>query len=338
VNIKKRLKIFVLAFVVAIVCGGAVYAYTTYAAAEQAVSTVASSGTIADILKPEPLSGESTGVVNILIAGNSSDDANHGGAELTDSIMVARVTVSTGDVSVISIPRDLWVSYEENYSKINAVYTKGGIEGLAQVVTEVTGLTINHKVLVNYAALKEAIDVVGGIDITIESPDTRGIYDPMIGFSIGNGLQHLSGEQALLLARSRNDPTYDGRVPYGLPHGDFDRQMYQRRIIQALFDKVGSSTKIVNPTTLTKLFESLSGNVSTDLSVGQIRRLYDLSKNTKTVASISLQKDESTGTSLLVDYRTSSGQAALMPTEGIGMYSALQQYIASKSPVTTTQQ
>lgn len=310
------------------VVGGGVYAYSMYHTANAAVASVAKSGTLTDILKAEPLDGESTGRVNILIAGNSTDDAGHSGAELTDSLMVASIDVMTKKVSLISIPRDLWVTYGGTNSKINAVYVAGGMNGLKSVVQGVTGLTINHTVLVNYGALRSMIDTVGGIDVTIESDDPRGIYDPMIGFTIGNGVQHLDGTQALLLARSRNDPTYDGRVAYGLPNGDFDRQAYQRKIAQALLTKMTHSTAIVNPTTLAKLVQSLNGNVTTDLSVGQIRRLYDLG-TTSSLALVSIRTDAAGG-SLLADYTSYDGQSALVPVAGAGVYSGFQAYIVSQ--------
>lgn len=305
---------------------GAVYAYTVYYTADEAVANVASSGTLTDILKPEALDGEDTGRVNILVAGNSSDDAGHDGAELTDSIMVASIDVATKNISLISIPRDLWVTYEGVNSKINAVYVSGGMDGLRSVVQEVTGLTINHTLLVNYAALRNMIDTVGGIDVTIESSDLRGIYDPMIGFSIANGVQHLSGEQALLLARSRNDPTYDGRVAYGLPNGDFDRQMYQRKILQALMKKIADSSAIVNPSTLAKLVAAMSGNIQSDLSVGQIRRLYDIG-TVATTRQIAVRTDAA-DLPLLTDFVSYDGQSVLIPVAGD--YTGIRQYIVSQ--------
>lgn len=327
-KIPLALKILLGGFATVGIVGGGVYAYSVYHTADAAVATVASSGKLTDILKAEPLDGEETGRVNILIAGNSTDDPGHSGAELTDSLMVASIDVNTKKISLVSIPRDLWVTYDGTSSKINAVYLSGGIDGLKSVVQEVTGLKINHTVLMNYGALKSMIDTVGGVDVTIESSDPRGIYDPMIGFTIGNGVQHLDGTQALLLARSRNDPTYDGRVAYGLPNGDFDRQMYQRKIVQALMTKITHSTAIVNPTTLAKLVQSLSGNVTTDLSVGQIRRLYDLG-TTSTLSLVSIRTD-ATGGSLLADYTSYDGQSALVPAAGASNYTGIQSYLQAQ--------
>lgn len=306
--------------------GVGVFGAYAYAQADKALKSVAT-GSVTDLLKQEALNGESSGVVNILIAGNSTDDAGHSGAELTDSIIVASYNFSTKQLTLISVPRDLYVDVNGMYMKINATYTNGSMDELKSVVEQVTGLTINHRVLVNYTALKTMIDAVGGIDATIEADDSRGIYDPMIGLSIANGTQHLTGTQALLLARCRNDPTYDGLVAYGLSNGDFDRQANQRKIIEALLKKVSSSSTLTNSSKLSALIESLSDNVSSDFTVGQLRRLYDVSKEISTTQSVTLRGTDSNV--LLNDYASYTSGSALIPAVGIGNYSAIQAYVNS---------
>lgn len=303
-------------------------AYSLYSQANAAVESSTSGGSLVDLLTPEALNGEDSGSVNILVAGNSVDDAGHSGAELTDSVLVAHIDLSTKKLTLISIPRDMWVDYGGSYMKLNAVYTLGGMDGLQSTVESMLGVRVDHRVLINYAAFREMIDAVGGIDVTIESSDSRGIYDPMIGFSIANGVQHLDGTQALLLARSRNDPTYDGRIAYGLPNGDFDRTLYQRKIATALMEKVASSSTLTNTTKLKALFQSISGNVQSNFTVGQLRRLYDLSKEITSTESTSIRGDE--GSLLLANYTSYDGQSALIPSAGTDDYSAIQVYVASK--------
>ncbi len=324
--VKRHWKKILSASLVVVLAVSSVFAYSLYNEADAAVSSVTSSGTAVDLLKAENLDGEETGRVTILIAGNSVDDANHGGAELTDSIMVASIDVTTKKLTLISVPRDMWVTVGGSSMKINAVYTTGGMDLLETTVEDMLGIPINHQVLINYTAFRQMIDAVGGIDVTIESPDERGIYDPMIGFSVGNGVQHLDGTQALLLARSRNDPTYDGRIAYGMPNGDFDRQLYQRKIMQALLAKVSSVTTLVNPTTLPKLLESFKGNVSSNLSAGQLRRIYDLSKQMSTTESISVRGTDDN--LLIANYTSYDGQSALMPRLGIHEYSEIRAFVA----------
>ena len=320
---KKLLIILGLAVLVTL---GAV-GYFMYSEADKAIKAVTTSGSAVDLLTPAPLNGESTGVVNVLIAGNSVDDANHGGAALTDSIIVASYNLSAHQLTLVSVPRDLYVDVNGTYMKINAAYVNGGMDELATVVQQVTGLTINQRVLIDYTAFRDMIDAVGGIDITIDSPDPRGIYDPMIGFSISNGLHHLDGAQALLLARCRNDPTYDGRVAYGLPNGDFDRQANQRKIMEALLAKLTNGSVISNPAELKSVIDSLSGNVTTDMTAGQLRRLYDLSKQATSTQNATLRGTDTH--ILLANYRTVKDGDTLIPAAGIGNYAVIQQYVAS---------
>ncbi len=328
--IRHHYKKMIAGLLVAVLAVGGYVVYGLYNKADAALASVTKTGSnakVTDLLTPQPLDGESTGRVNILIAGNSADDPGHGGAQLTDSIMVASYELSTKKLTLISVPRDLWVDYNGSYMKINAVYPQGGMVGLQSVVEQVTGMTINHRVLINYAAFKQMIDAVGGIDVTIDSSDPRGIYDPMIGFQIANGVQHLDGTQALLLARSRNDPTYDGRIAYGLPNGDFDRQMYQRKILQALLTKLTTATNLINPTTLPEILDSFTGNVTTNMTAGQLRRLYDLSKQVSATDSVSIRGTDNN--LLLANYTSYDGQSALTPAAGVGAYADIQQYVAS---------
>lgn len=307
-----------------------------YWRADAAMRGVAKSGTAADLMHPQALNGEQSGRVNILIAGNSSDDAGHDGADLTDSIIVASYETSTKKLTLISVPRDLYVqSSDGGYMKINAIYNVDNqMEGLKAVVEQVTGLTINHQVLVNYEAFRKMIDAVGGIDLTIKTDDPRGIYDPMIGFKISNGTHHMNGKDALLLARCRNDPTYDGREAYGLPGGDFDRTANQRHIMEALLKKINSSDTVVNPGTLQSLIDSLAGNVSSDFTVGQLRRLYDIGKDISSTKSISLRGDDDNV--LLASYMTADAGDTLIPAGGIGAYGPIQEYLRAQLGLSAT--
>lgn len=320
-------RVLIITITVLLLVAGGLAAFV-YLRADSAVKSVAKSGTAVDLLTPQALNGEQTGTVNILIAGNSVDDADHGGAELTDSIMVANYKLTTKKLTLISVPRDLYVSIDGGFAKINAVYEMGGMDQLKTTVEQVTGLTINHQVLINYAAFKQMIDAVGGIDVTIAADDPRGIYDPMIGYSITNGSHHLNGSDALLLIRCRNDPTYDGRVPYGLSGGDFDRASNQRMIVQALLQRVNSNATLSSPSAMERIIESLSGNVKSDLTVSQIRRVYDIGKEVLVTSSISVRgTDDSL---LLADYNNTPSGDALIPAAGIGDYTAIQDYIAKQ--------
>lgn len=299
------------------------------------------------------LKGEDQGRVNILLAGNSADDPGHGGADLTDSIMVLSIDTQKHTAFMLSVPRDLWVNIPGiGHGKINAAFTNsrfnqsgypnGGMGQLEQVVSQDLGIPIDYYSLINYTAFKDAVNAVSGITINIQSADPRGLYDPNIGKADGgplklpNGVQVLNGQTALNLARARGDPTYDGRVAYGFPQSDFDRTQHQRQMLLALEQKATSVGVISNPLKINQLIGALGKNVSTDLNLGDVLRLDQLTKgiNISTIQSLALTNSGSSP--LLRGYLANDGEEALIPSAGIDDYTQVQQYykkLTSDNPI-----
>lgn len=300
-------------------------------------------GNILSVLNPTKLKGEDEGRVNILLAGNSADDPGHNGAQLTDSIMVMSVDTKNKKAFLLSIPRDLWVEVDNGHQKINEVYVtgeeeefsendypEGGMGQLEQVVSDSLGLPLHYYALVNYQALRQAVDAVGGIDFTVKSEDPRGLYDPNIDWEtkgplvrLKNGKQHLDGRQALNLARARGD-AYNS---YGFSGSDFARAENQRQMLVALKSKAVSAGVMTNPAKLSSLSDAIGNNVKTDFKISEVRRLYDLVKdiNGNNIKSLSL--NDANGKSLLASYATPSGQSALIPAAGIDNFYDIQAFI-----------
>jgi len=300
-------------------------------------------GNVLGLLTSSKLDGEDQGRVNILLIGNSSDDPNHGGANLTDSIMIVSLNTTTNKAFLISVPRDLYVEIpENNYAKINEAYQDGeednfsetgypdgGAGLLEKVIEDKTGLNINYYALINYGAFKDTVDALGGITVTINSSNSRGIYDPNISKADGgplrlsNGTQELDGQTALNLARARG-----AAGGYGLAEGDFSRTANQRLMLVALKDKAASSSTLANPVKISGLLDALGKNVKTDMTTSEARRLYDLSKkiDSANIASASINGTEDDR--LLTSYRTRTGQSALVPAAGIDDYGDIKAYIS----------
>lgn len=310
-------------------------------------------GSIFGILHQTHLKGEDVGRVNILLAGNSADDVGHSGGELTDSIMILSIDTKNNKAFMLSIPRDLWVAIgQSGHQKINAAYVYGesqdfnqegypvgGMGQLEQVVEQDFGIDINYYSLIDYNAFRDAVNAVGGIDLTVSSSDPRGLYDPSIDYStngplvkLTNGPHHLNGQQALDLARARGD-AYNS---YGFAASDFDRTLHQRQMLVALKSKAVSAGVLANPAKLSSLSNAIGNNVKTDMTLSEFHRLYDLIKpiNTDAIQSLSLNSAE--GKNLLTSYRTAGGQSALIPATGLDDYNAIQNFIkrqTSNSPV-----
>lgn len=277
---------------------------------------------------------ESNGRVNFLLVGYSADDPGHQGAQLTDSIMVISINPHTKTAVLLSIPRDLWVNIPGyGYAKINSAYEDGeagkfsqagydpgGMGLLEEIIAQDFGIQTNYYGLINYSAFRDAVNSVGGVTVTIQSPDPQGLYDPNTHLNLPNGKVTLDGQQALNLARARGD----GYGSYGFPQGDFNRTQHQQQLLIALKDKVGSAGFLINPLRVAHLANAVGNNVTTNASLGVMETLYRDTKGATGSAIQSVTLNDYQGQSLLRGYITYNGQDALVPTAGPTDYSQIQ--------------
>lgn len=316
-------------------------------------------GNLFDVFSNKQLKKDSYGRSNILLFGTSEDSQAHmdqGAGALTDSIMVLSVDQDKKNAIMFSVPRDLWVDYGRSClagynGKINALYEcakdgasdQTGANALKQAVGEVFGIDIQYYAKVNYSALKDAVNAVSGITVTIDSDDSRGIYDPNFDWQCGatrtqriqrcppdghlvdyeNGPVNLDGEHALALARARN-----AAGGYGLSGGNFDREQYQQKIILAIKEKAVSAGTLANPVKVGALIDSVGKNIETNFETSEIKTLVDLASaiNKSSIRSISLvDKDKP-----LVTTANYSGQSIVRPVAGLEDFSKLQSYIQSQ--------
>ncbi|HET7630548.1 MAG TPA: LCP family protein, partial [Candidatus Saccharimonadales bacterium] len=283
---------------------------------------------------------------NILVFGTSIDDPGHSGALLTDSIMILSVDQKAKNAVMFSVPRDLWVDYgqacDNGYQgKINAVYQcfsnmgkdhKAGAQALRQKVGKVFGIDVQYSVAVDYTAVKDLVNAVGGVDITIDSPDPRGILDrnfdkkcpngPYTCYFVKypNGPAHLDGIHALYLARARND-----KGGYGLPRGNFDREDNQRKILNALRQKMESAGTLANPIKVTKLIDALGNNIRTNITSGEIKTLINLAGEIKdnNIKNVSLVDPNHP----VMTTGRYGAQSIVKPSAGLYDFSQVQSYI-----------
>jgi len=296
------------------------------------------------------LAADSNGRSNVLLFGTSEDDPDHAGADLTDSMMVVSANQDTKEAFLVSIPRDLYVDYGRGcpagyQGRLNALYScvkeseneEAGQEALRKKVGEILGLDIQYAAHINYAALREAVDAVGGITVTIDSKDSRGILDRNFDWDCPrgryscynvkypNGPVNLDGKHALYLARARgaNGDTY------GLPQANFDREKYQRAILIALKDKAVSAGTLANPITINNLLDTLGKNVRTNFSVEEIKTLVDLAQKIDSANIVSMPLNDPEAP--LVTTGNVNGQSIVKPTKSLYDYSEIQKTIKAYS-------
>jgi LCP family protein required for cell wall assembly len=217
-------------------------------------------------------------------------------------------------------------------------YPAGGMGLLEETVSQKLGIPIDYYALIDYTAFRDAVNAVGGVDINVIGQyGAKGVYDPYANLRLSNGIHHLDGQTALNLSRARGD----GPGSYGVG-SDFDRTAYQRQILLALKDKASSVGVLTNPVKISNLFDAVGNNAKTDLSLGNIRRLNNLTKGINTVDIKSVSLNGYNNVNYLKSYTTSDGQSTLIPAAGLNNYTQikalLDQLFASTPTPTTTKQ
>lgn len=238
------------------------------------------------------------GITNILLLG--IDERYDGGPALTDTIIILSYRSDDQKLSMISLPRDLWVSVPKfdgvasYYTKINSVYSVGESNGytrlndeewgggaglLGQLIENHTGLPLHYYAKINFNGFKEAIDAVGGLDIYVENAFTDYQY-PRDGYenapwdsrweilSFDQGWQHMDGTTALKYARSRH--------AYGGEGSDFARARRQQKVLLALKEKIFSNKTLFDINKVRNLYITFSSQFDTNISVGEVPVIYSL--------------------------------------------------------------
>jgi LCP family protein required for cell wall assembly len=153
----------------------------------------------------------------------------------TDTILVVHVPGlgSSAPVTMVSLPRDSYVPIPGYGSdKINAAFSIGGPQLLAQTVEQATGLHLDHYVEVGFDGFAGVVDALGDVTICASEP----ISDPLAGIDLPAGCQALDGRNALGYVRSR-----------ATARADLDRMVNQRQFLSALLERASSPAVWLNP-------------------------------------------------------------------------------------------
>lgn len=195
------------------------------------------------------------GVYNFLLCGT---DHNNGG---TDTIIVVSYDTRQQTVGMVSIPRDTMIlNAKGKVRKINSAYNNGGVDQVKAEVKKLLGVPIDFYIKVNLNGFVKGIDALGGIEFDV--PVNMNYDDPTPGQELhihfNKGLQPLTGQQAIEVARYRHDN--DPSVNPG--YNDGGRMETQRGIITAALTKALSS-----PFKAPELVSIVMDHVETDLSI-----------------------------------------------------------------------
>jgi LCP family protein required for cell wall assembly len=218
---------------------------------------------------PVPTSVLTQDVISILLIGGDRDyvlDQN------TDTLIVVVVNRKTDQVSMLSIPRDLWVYIPEyGYNRINVAqrigYRMGYEDGkgpglLMRTIEENLGIPIDHWARVGYEGFARAVDELGGVDLLVPcrtnlryKPPTSEQQQEII---LEPGMHHLDGPTALRYVRTRRGDS------------DFERAQRQQRFIKSVWEQFKSPDIILK---IPGLWSALKGAFQTDLKLGDVLAL-----------------------------------------------------------------
>lgn len=191
-----------------------------------------------------------------LIMGSDSRNGNELAGTRADSILLVRTDPGKHLISMLSIPRDLYVNVPgHGREKINSAFAFGGPPLLIRTVHAFTGLPVNHLVIVDFTGFKELIDSVGGV--TLNNPYKVVSSEPFDGliWHFKKGVIHLDGRRALAYARIRKTTNP--------ADSDITRTQRQQRVLQALAHKLVTPSSIFN---LPSIGRDLAKPLATDLT------------------------------------------------------------------------
>jgi LCP family protein required for cell wall assembly len=308
-------------------------------------------GAVVEAVQPEPGSiayklqhGQQVNVL-LLGMGGYENDAPF----LTDSIMAVTIDPNSHRVMLASIPRDLVarMNLQTNpnsiwTNKINAAYEvpytniiccvapqyqgrDGGGHAAEHEVGKITGLTFDKYIAIDFVAFRDMVNALGGVDVCLTSnlddyeyPNYGHGY---IALHYKAGCQHLSGEQALQVARSRHaiEPQQSS---------DFGRSRRQQDIMQAIKKK---ATTVNGWAKAPQLLDALQKNIHTDMSLADMKAIYDWGKNLPDSAILRLALTAPSGAAagnFLYGGNCGMGYASQLCPEDPS-YRMIHQYIAS---------
>jgi LCP family protein required for cell wall assembly len=201
-----------------------------------------------------------TEATTFLLIGTDSRDPEQGSAEpvavtfppgsqRSDVVMLVRINKERSAATVVSLPRDSWVTVPgHGQTKINSSYSFGGPTLLVRTVEALTNIRVDHFGVIDFAGFPSVVDLVGGIDVAVDKPTTAAAV------TFKAGMNHLDGQQALAYARQRT----------GLPRGDVDRVQRHQSTLRALLSKIADSDIFSHPVDTYRLLDAFSRWISVD--------------------------------------------------------------------------
>ncbi|MFJ9119840.1 LCP family protein [Streptomyces sp. NPDC102394] len=233
-----------------------------------------------------------SGSLNILVLGSDSrsgkeNQALGGGSSSgarSDTAMVVHIDAGRKKATVVSIPRDTLVtrpscpltsggSTAVAYNAMfNSAYSVGGPVCAVKTVESITGIRMDHYVEIDFSGFAKLVNALGGVTVTTDED----IDDDDSHLHLAAGTHHLSGKQALALARTR----------HGIGDGsDLGRIGLQQKLVKALLDRIASTSLFTSPAKLYDVADAVTGSLTTDTGLDSLSELVDLGRSLRGLSS-----------------------------------------------------
>jgi LCP family protein required for cell wall assembly len=212
--------------------------------------------------------------INVLVVGvDTRPDGEEVSGSRTDTIAVVRLDPNGPRLTVLSIPRDLYVPIDGGgEDRINSAFAAGP-DALVRTVADVLGVEINHYMEIDFAGFARLVDLAGGVDVSFDAP----VRDRNTGFAAEAGCAHLDGEQALAYVRARHFETFDAATGEWVqdPTSDLGRIARQQDFgVRAMDQVLGSSYGAVDQVRiLTDVVDDIT--VDAGLSLDGLRAIWN---------------------------------------------------------------
>nr|WP_202529354.1 LCP family protein [Streptomyces sp. SID486] len=203
------------------------------------------------------------------------------GTERSDTTILLHLAADRGSATAVSLPRDLMVDVpsclqedgrrsDPVFAMFNHAFQVGGSACTIRTVEKLTGIRVDHHMVVDFSGFKEMVDAVDGVEVCLKEP----VDDKAAKLRLPAGRVTLDGEQALGYVRARKS----------LGNGsDTDRMGRQQRFLGALVNKVQSNDVLLNPVKLYPLLDAATSALTTDPELATLRGLYQLARGLRDI-------------------------------------------------------
>jgi LCP family protein required for cell wall assembly len=230
-----------------------------------------------------------TTALNVLVMGSDTRQGANGigvGGQtpgLSDTTILLHLSENRKFAYGVSLPRDAMVNRPVCLKKsghgtdpggltqFNAAYAIGGPLCTVKTVEQLTGIHIDHFVVVDFVGFKSMVNAIGGVTVCVPN----NVNDTIGNINLPAGTYKVNGQQALDYVRVRHD--------IGAPTGDIGRMKRQQTFIAAMIKKVVSAGTLTNPVRLFKFLNAATSSLSTDQAFANLKELAALGKSLKNI-------------------------------------------------------